>query len=81
VHIGKRRRHEYIDTSEQVILRDTVVEPKLIEQACLIAGPASGLTAFGKAESLFVVNLKPFSTASVRIGKAHIENILSGIPR
>jgi hypothetical protein len=37
VHIGERCRHEYIDAPEQVVLRDTVVEPKLIEQARLIA--------------------------------------------
>jgi hypothetical protein len=27
VHIGERRRHEYMDPPEQVVLRDTVVEP------------------------------------------------------
>jgi hypothetical protein len=35
--IGERRRHEYIDAPEQVVLWDTVIEPKLIEQARLIA--------------------------------------------
>jgi hypothetical protein len=40
MHIGERRRHEYIDAPKQVVLRDTVVEPKLIEQARLIAGLA-----------------------------------------
>ena len=33
MHIGKRRRHEYIDAPQKVVLRDTVVQPKLIEQA------------------------------------------------
>jgi hypothetical protein len=36
VHIGERRHHKYIDAPKQVVLRDTVVEPKLIEQARLI---------------------------------------------
>ena len=31
MHIGERRRHEYIDASEQVVLGDTVVESKFIE--------------------------------------------------
>src|SRR4051812_25607963 len=31
MHIGEHRRHEYIDAPEQVALRDTIVEPKLIE--------------------------------------------------
>src|SRR5207249_1265317 len=41
MHIGKRRRHEHIDAPEQVVLRDTVVQPKLIEQARLIAAPST----------------------------------------
>jgi hypothetical protein len=35
--IRKGRRDKIIDTSEQVILRHSIVEPELIEQACLIA--------------------------------------------
>jgi hypothetical protein len=37
MNVGQRRRHEWIDASEQMVLRDTVVEPKLIEKARLIA--------------------------------------------
>jgi hypothetical protein len=39
VHIGERCRHKAIDTPEQVLLRDAFIEPKLIEQARLIAAP------------------------------------------
>ena len=31
MHIGERRRHEYIDASEQVVLWDAVVEAKLVK--------------------------------------------------
>jgi hypothetical protein len=66
VHICKRRRHEYIDASEQVVLRDTIVEPKLIEQARLIAALStqhdpppvsshwkSGITVRPKSQAFF----------------------------
>jgi hypothetical protein len=65
VHIGERRSHEYIDTPKQVVLRDTVIEPKLIEQPRLIAPLSTHHGRLrphrvGKAESLFAANLKPF---------------------
>jgi hypothetical protein len=65
VHIGERRRHEYIDAPEQVVLWDTVIEPKLIEQARLIAALSTHHGRLrphrvGKAESLFAANLKLF---------------------
>src|SRR5829696_8306080 len=37
VHIGQRRGNKNIDAPEQVVLRDALIEPKLIEEACLIA--------------------------------------------
>jgi hypothetical protein len=65
VHIGERRSHEYIDTPKQVVLGDTVVKPKLIEQPRLIAALSTHHGRLrphrvGKAESLFAANLKPF---------------------
>jgi hypothetical protein len=39
MHIRERRRQEYIDAPEQVVLWDPVVESKLIKQARLIAAP------------------------------------------
>jgi hypothetical protein len=61
MHIGKRRRHEYIDVLQKVVLRDTVVESKLIEQTacspfCRPIMTASDLML--GAGSLFVANLK-----------------------
>jgi hypothetical protein len=37
MHVRERRRHKTIDTPEQVILRDALIEPELIEKTCLIA--------------------------------------------
>jgi hypothetical protein len=34
----------------------------------------------GKAESLFAANRNPFSTASVRMRKAHVEQMFSALP-
>ena len=39
VHIGERRHHKTIDTPQQVVLRDAIIEMELIEKACLIAAP------------------------------------------
>ena len=36
VHPAERRRHEYINTPEQVVLRYSIIEPERIEQAFLI---------------------------------------------
>jgi hypothetical protein len=36
VHTIQNRRQESIDASEQMLLRDTIIEPKLIEKARLI---------------------------------------------
>lgn len=36
-HIAQHQRHEHIDASEQVVLRDAVIKPELIEEAVLIA--------------------------------------------
>ena len=69
-HIAKHRRRKDIDASEQVLLRNAIFEPKLIEQTRLIASLLPHHRRLQKAEplepaeSLFVDVLKPFSTAS-----------------
>jgi hypothetical protein len=66
-----------------VVLWDTDIESELIEQARLIAAlplhhdqPPTSTPR--KAESLFGDNLKPFSTASVKLGNSRSEHIFSG---
>jgi len=38
-HVSKRRRHKAMDTSEQVVRRNALIERKLTEQTCLITPP------------------------------------------
>ena len=65
MHIRECRRHKCIDTPEQMVLRDVVVETKLI--ARLITAPSTHhnppptSSRAGYAESSFAANLKPFS--------------------
>lgn len=39
MHIDENRRQKTIDMPERVVLRDALIEPKLIEKARLIAAP------------------------------------------
>ena len=39
VQIGKRSRHEHVHPAQQVVLRDAIFEPELVEQTPLIAPP------------------------------------------
>jgi hypothetical protein len=55
-----RRRHKTIDTPEQVILWNALIEPELIEKTCLIAtvpNPAinaiSGITVRRTSQAFF----------------------------
>jgi hypothetical protein len=41
MHVAEYRCHEYINAPEQVVLRNTIVESKLIRQARLIAAPST----------------------------------------
>ena len=78
MHIGQRRHHKTIDTPEQVLLRDAIIETELIEKACLIAAPPFGdvLKLFSTASTL--ADIRPllrqrqqdFKDRTTRLGRS-----------
>jgi len=51
VQIGERRHHEHVHPSPQMALRDSVLEPELVEQPALVA-PLSPIMALIAVDSV-----------------------------
>jgi hypothetical protein len=64
VQIGQNSRRKHIDSSQQVVSRDHLIEAKLVEELPLISvlppHPSSNLLPPPKQESLFAQLLNPF---------------------
>src|SRR5213595_3555986 len=84
MQIGQNRCREHIDPSQQVVGRDHLVEAKLVKELPLI----SVLPPHHRRLSCRLLSRNhcslgfstPFSTASVKTGKAQREQIFSALP-
>jgi hypothetical protein len=85
VQTTQDRRQKSIDASEQMVLRDTIIEPKLIEKARLITDLPTHhrralLISFDQQESSFRDSLNPFFDSIGHEPKSRPVGVMSGLP-
>src|ERR1700676_3992449 len=84
VQIGQNGSRENIDPSQQVVRRDHLVEAKLENNLPLFSvlppHPPPLSFPFLSRNHCSLRSSTPFSTASIKTGKAHCEHMFSALP-